>query len=288
MLIYIIIVYVHVLYFRMQTAGFAFEDYSMVETCAFWGAADCHDPNLKQLAFALTPLSCSSGEAERNWKEVSQNLTKKRNRLNKARLAKMVFVRRFIQLKRSACLSSSKNSNSGFSEWVREMLNEVVREDADDSPHATDDDNDESENVFQNHFEPGEQGRVNGKEPGQPPVSLTSLKRDNAAKSWLFEKYYGMHFVDKNPEEDAGAEPLDESEWEHRVIQNISWWRNEGFSVETALRAQDVPQSIEKYRINACLHQMIRDSPYNTRPIVSQSNIEDDGDNDNVVVSMSE
>ena len=59
------------------------------------------------------------------------------------------------------------------------------------------------------------QARINDKEPGQPAVRLSSLKRDHAAKSWLFEKYIDMHFVDKNPEGDADDDPLDDEDaWE--------------------------------------------------------------------------
>ena len=52
--------------FRMQTGGFACEVYDNVDTCAFWGAAGCHAPTLRRLAFCLCSLPCSSGEAERN------------------------------------------------------------------------------------------------------------------------------------------------------------------------------------------------------------------------------
>jgi len=78
--------------FRMKTGGLAMEDYTMIDACVFWGAAGCYAPLLRQLAFALAALPCSSGEAERNWNEVKQNLVKNRNRLGSARLEKMVFV----------------------------------------------------------------------------------------------------------------------------------------------------------------------------------------------------
>lgn len=35
--------------------------------------------------------------------------------------------------------------------------------------------------IFQDVIEPGEQGKINRKEPGEDPVTLTTLKRDNAA-----------------------------------------------------------------------------------------------------------
>ena len=64
-------------------------------------------------------------------------------------------------------------------------------------------------------FSVGEQGHINGKEPGEETVLLTKLKRDRSAQLWLFEKYYPMHFVDKTPDGGADAEPNeDESTWE--------------------------------------------------------------------------
>ena len=104
-----------------------------------------------------------------------------------------------------------------FSDWVKELLAKVVAADDDDSDNNDDDDNNEDGGSFQDNIEPGEQGRINGREPGQPIVRLTQLKRDNAAKSWLFDKYYQMHFVDKNPEGDADDDPLeDEDLWERK------------------------------------------------------------------------
>ena len=128
--------------------------------------------------------------------------------------------------------------------------------------------------VFQDHIEPGEQGRINGKEPGEPAVLLTTLRRDNAAKSWLYEKYIHMHFVDKNPDGGTDAPAMeDESDWEHRVITNVVWFRRHGFAVETAIRGATVDnQSHEKYFVNENLLQMIRMSPHNTKLMASQLN----------------
>ena len=257
--------------FRMKTGGFGMEDYSMTNSCSFWSVAGCHAPNLQELAMRLAPLPCSSGEAERNWFEVKQNLTKKRNRLGKESLAKMVFVRRFIRLKRKVC---ANESCSGFSDWVSELLSQAAGESSDSSSGASIssvDSGSVSAKVFTDRIEDGEQRRVNGKEPGQPVVGLTQLKKDNAAKSWLFNKYYNMCFVDKNPEEDADAPPLaDESEWEHRVIKQIVWWRRRGFAVETCLHGNVTDQSIVRYRINEALHSMIRASTHNTCTMMSQ------------------
>lgn len=258
--------------FRMQTGGFACEVYDNVDTCAFWGAAGCHAPTLRRLAFCLCSLPCSSGEAERNWQEVKSNLTKNRNRMGKQKLERAVFVRRFLRMKRAMCFNQS--SDTGFQTWIEEMLKKVSRETdpGGDAQEQEDHAVDARRHIFQDHIEPGEQGKIDGKEPGQPVVRLTELKRDHAAKSWLFQKYYRMHFVDKNPEGDGDSAPLeDENEWEHRIILNVVWWRHHGYAVETALKDVGVQdQSLEKYLINDSLHEMIRTSPHNLHTMASR------------------
>ena len=267
--------------FRMQTGGFALEDYDIYNTCAFWGAAGCHAPLLQKLAYCLTALPCSSGEAERNWQEVKQNMTKKRNRLSREKVEKMVFVRRFTRLKWTLFSKKDKQGDNMFNAWIKDLLHNAKRVSPRGKRKDCDLDYDESLPVFHDVIEPGEQGKINGKEPGQPVVSLTTLKKNNTAKSWLFEKYYNMCFLDKNPEGDAGCDPLaDEQAWEHRIILNIVWWRNEGFSVQTALYGEPETQSLEKYLINSSLLQMIRDSPHNERPMFTQIDDEDDDDVD--------
>ena len=249
--------------FRMKNGGFAAENYHDINTCSFWSVAGCHAPNLRQVAMCLASLPCSSGEAERNWFEVKLNKTKIRNRLSSDVLHKLVFVRRFIRLKQGVC---NNESTTLLNEWSSNLLKEVAGESSSavSSSDEDDDDNLMEMDVFHDSIQPGEQGRINGQEPGKPPVNLTELKKDNAARSWLFEKYYQVNFVDKNPEGSADDPPLeDESEWEHRIIKNIVWWRRKGHAVETALRGSDTNQSIVNYQINELLHSMIRDSPHN-------------------------
>ena len=73
-----------------------------------------------------------------------------------------------------------------------------------------------------------------------------------------------MHFVDNNH---------DGNDWEHRVITNIVWWRNNGWSVLTKLRGAAVQdQSLERYLITEVLHKMIRESPHNTHVMASVLN----------------
>ena len=274
--------------FRMRQGGFAKEDYTEVDSHVFWGVAGCHAPNLRKLALILTTLPCSSGEAERNWKELQQNYTKVRNRIDRSKVSKIVFVRRFLRLKRKICFDENNNDN-GFKDWVQELLAEASKD-----PHSSSSESEESMKPFVDHIEPGEQGKINGKEPGQPQLPLTALRKDHAAKSWLFEKYYQMQFVDKNPEGDHGDGDLeDESEWEHRVIKDVVWFRHNGYAVESILRGNVTNQSIERYNINDALHEMIRDSPYNTRPMLSEKDennslFECDSDSVSVSVSVSD
>ena len=223
--------------FRMKTGGFGLETYDTENACAFWVTAGCHAPMLKQLALRLCSLPSSSSDVERNWFELKQNFTKSRNRVDKDKLEKMIFVRRFLRLKRAMALDEN---DFGFQAWVSEMLRKVAADGANEANNLlgprSDDDNPNEQVIFQDQIEDGEQGKINGKEPGQPEVSLTRLRKDNAAKSWLFEKYIHMHFVDKNPEGLAGDPPLDdETEWEYRVIINVTWWRSNGYAVLTKL-----------------------------------------------------
>ena len=267
--------------FRMKTDGFAMEDYNMTDTCAFWGAAGCNAPTLRRLAFCLCALPCSSGEAERNWQEVKENMTKNRNRLARDKIEKMVFVRRFTRLKRKLF----QNSRDDFSGWMKELLQKAKNPNtAAGGPVDEEDGVTEASEVyiFQDVLEPGEQGKINGKEPGEDPVNLTTLRQDNAAKSWLFEKYYNMCFTDKNPQGHEDDDPLDDpNEWEHRIIRNVVWSRRKGYVVETALHGDPDDQSIEHYEINDCLLQMIRVCPHNMKRMASQMNNDDDNDDGN-------
>ena len=97
-------------------------------------------------------------------------------------------------------------------------------------------------------------------------MTLTRLHKDKTAVSWLFEKYYNMAFVDKNPEADeVDAEILeDESLWEHRRIINIVWSRRVGHVVDTVLIGDETGDNNEQYFIDQTLIEMIRASPHNT------------------------
>ena len=260
--------------FRMKSGGFACEDYSMEDTCIFWGVAGCHAPTLKKIAFALAPQPTSSSEAERNWFELKSNKTKTRNRLGKTTLQKIVFVRRFLRLQKK--ILTSDIDDTGYKTWVRRLLRDaaqVIDASENDLPEGGNDEEDMNTlTIFNDTIEPGEQGKINGLEPGQPITRLSTLRKDKAARSWLFEKYYNMCFVDKNPEEPSGgAEPLeDTSKWEHRIIQNVVWSRHTGHVVDTVLINGSDGDDSETYFIDEVLLQMIRDSPHNQRRIKSK------------------
>ena len=260
--------------FRLKQGGFSHENYDVADTCAFWVVAGCHAPGLQKLAMCLAPLPCSSGEAERTWFLAKESYTKKRNRLNRQTLEKMIFVRRFIRLKRALCLNDSVHE---FNDWTKSLLDEVAA--ASESSTTSDSEIEMDRSVFKDFIEPGEQGRINGREPGAPVVSLTDLRKNQASKSWLFEKYYNLCFLDKNPEGNDGDPPLEnESQWEHRIIKNIVWWRRNGFSVESCLYGTH--ESIDKYLITPTLHEMIRDSPHNTCEMYTQIERTDDDAHD--------
>ena len=162
--------------FRMKTGGFALEGYG-VDTCAFWAVAGCHAPTLRKLALCLTSLPCSSGEAERTWQEVKLNMTKKRNRIARDKVEKMVFVRRFMNLKRK--LFSDDKDESGFKEWVQDLFVKSLSKGWDREHEDRESSDDIVSDTFKDRIEPGEQGKINGKESDKPTVTLTQLKKDN-------------------------------------------------------------------------------------------------------------
>ena len=272
-------------HFRMRTGGFSYEDYDTENAVEFWGVAGCHAPTLRKLAFHICSLPSSSGAAERNWQELKQNYTKTRNRLGKTRLEKMVFVRKFIRMKRQLC---HNEDTTQFKGWAKELLNEAAAAlrggggDDDDPPSDGDVPDERHDDVndvviFQDRIEPGEMGKVNGQEPGEDRVSLRQLRRDHGARSWLFNKYYNRHFLDKDPDgvTDNG-ELSDDDEWEHRVVKNVVWWKFHGHAVETCLKDAAVgEQSIMRYLINDSLIEMIRDSPHNKNLVMASTQVAD-------------
>ena len=67
-------------------------DYTMSDRVCSWATYGYCAADLKLVALALTPLSCGSGCAERNWTACKSVLNKRRNRLGKDQLERIVFV----------------------------------------------------------------------------------------------------------------------------------------------------------------------------------------------------
>ena len=61
-----------------------------------------------------------------------------------------------------------------------------------------------------------------------------------------------------------------------RVIKDVVWGRRIGYVVESALSDGVANQNIQCYEINDNLHDMIRDSPNNTRVMTSTQVVDDD------------
>ena len=55
----------------------------------------------------------------------------------------------------------------------------------------------------------GEQGKINGKEPGLATIGLIRLEKMTSCKIWLFSKYNGMIILDRDPGGEDGDETLD-------------------------------------------------------------------------------
>ena len=84
------------------------------------------------------------------------------------------------------------DNDPGYKEWVQELLQEAAATAAADDDGGgdggrvgprQDHDNVNDQAVFQDRIEPGEQRKLNGKEPGEPALSLRAVQRNNAAKS---------------------------------------------------------------------------------------------------------
>ena len=110
-------------------------------------------------------------------------------------LQKLVFVRRFIHLKQKVC---NNNSTVLLKEWSSKLLKEVGGESSSSSPSSSDGGNDSDSTVdvgvFQDSIEPGEQGRINGQEPGEPPVTLTVLKKRPLCEVMVVRKILSRKF----------------------------------------------------------------------------------------------
>ena len=119
--------------------------------------------------------------------------------------------------------------------------------------------------IFEDKFEAWEQNAIDGTGPG-PRILLGVVKRDNASRFRLQEKYKGLFFVDKDADGDnqyyeAHGDPLPSSDWEHRIV-GIVWQNHKGLSVETK-ECKDPNGPSTNYLINKTLIRMIQESNRN-------------------------
>ena len=88
--------------FRFRTGAFARSvgscDYNNPDCVCFWTTYGYCVLGLTALALAITPLPCGSGCAEQNWAACKSVLNKKQNRIAKAKMGEIVFVRTWLRL----------------------------------------------------------------------------------------------------------------------------------------------------------------------------------------------
>ena len=146
-------------------------------------------PNRIQDSGEMVSRSQNIGEGERNWFELKSNKTKKRNRLGKETIEKMMFVRRFLRLERKVLTTTVGATDPILAKWVQRLLKDAavsLNPDANDAgvPEGGNDEDDmEALTVFNDVIVPKDQVKINGREPGQPRVSLTNLRKDKHAQS---------------------------------------------------------------------------------------------------------
>lgn len=98
-----------------------------------------------------------------------------------------------------------KPSMAGVKQWVVTMIEEMVLLVSNGAVPMVAVDMDWA--MFLDATQCGKQGRINRKEPGCAAVGLTALKRMTHVKDWLFKKYEGIAFLDKNPDREDGKGP---------------------------------------------------------------------------------
>ena len=131
-----------------------------------------------------------------------------------------------------------------------------------------------AQRIFEDSIEDWEQWAIDGNKNGgnnEEKRLLGAVRRDNANKFRLQEKYKGLYMVDKDPDEDtvyytsaenAQVEPASAVLWEHRKIIGLCWQNREDWCVETKL-CNDLSGESSNYQINGSLIRMIRESKRN-------------------------
>ena len=222
-----------------------------------WGA---EVPELQKLAMKIVPLMIGSGPAERTWKDVGQILTKNRNKLRVSTCLDLVFVRTW--LRRELTLVTDEELEV-FKEWEVELMRAASFYGGPADPAAV---VVPQVRIFEDTFEAWEQQAIDGTGPGNR-IRLGAVKRDQAARFRLQEKYKGLYFVDKDPDGDnmfydGQGTPLPAADWENRKIVGLIWENHRGWRVETKL-CFDIAGPSANYHMNPTLIRMIKDSTRN-------------------------
>ena len=262
-----------------QAAAWCAESLSMTPTLDWWQTWGVEMPELQRLAYALVPLICGSGPAERTWGDIGRVATKQRGPLDMTTVIDIVMVRHWLRREFNVLTIAEREA---LKAWEVELVgraglgDEVAEQLGGDGGGG-----DGGGGPFLDSIEPWEEKAATGRELTpqvnaagveelvlKKVLALTAVKKDNVSFFKLRQKYKGMRLVDKNPDGDAGDDDLeDEDEWEHRAIIGIMWKKRKGWCVETRLiggREQSEP-----YYINSALHDMIRASPHNMRQMQS-------------------
>ena len=158
----------------------------------WWSTWGQEVPELQQLAIKIVPLIIGSGPAERTWKDVDAILTKKRNRMSVQTCMDILYVRTW--LRRKLKLVSDEELEL-FKEWETELFHGAEYYDGEVEPSEG---LPKEKRIFEDRIENWEMNAVDGSGPGVS-IPLGQVRRDNAAKFRLQEKYKGVYFLDKDP-----------------------------------------------------------------------------------------
>lgn len=163
--------------------------------CAFewWATWGQEVKELQQFAMKVVPLLIGSGPAERTWKDVDAILTKKRNRLAVQTCLDLLFVRTWL---RRELRLLSEDENQVFNEWEVSLIRSSTLY---DGPVEPDEGLEKSMRIFEDRIEDWEENAIDGTGPGAR-IPLSVVKRNNASKFRLQEKYKSLYFVDKDPD----------------------------------------------------------------------------------------
>ena len=146
---------------------------------------------------------------------------------------------------------------TGSKPWIITMAKEMVSPVSSGAAATVGDDADWP--VFLNSIQPGKKRRINSKEPGQAVIGLIALRKLASVEVWLFMKYDGQVFLDKDADGEGGDAPSpDEGSWEEQEIFDGTWVKSKGWGVNMKLfDTGDMVEEEQPYAINAVLHTMI-------------------------------